>query len=1228
MALLAGGFLPGPAAGAAEGAGGIAPPVAGNLPWLVLPCVLAALSWWRHRIRQRRRACELRDLQERLAWFAGHAHDAVLVFDPEWRVIDANDRAAEMYGYTRNELLALGAGDLGDPAGPEWHVQAAAAADATLEFVHRRKGGAGFPAECSLRNLTRGGRPHVLALIGDVTGRRRVEAELRGAREAAERRAAELTAIMEAVPAAVFVGHGEDCREMSGNRVAHELLGLPAGRNLSATATAAAGPAPAFRLQRQGRDLPAGALPVQTAARGLPVRDCEIEVVRADGSVRTLFGNAVPLPDASGRPRGAVGAFVDITDRKRSERALRERESIFSSIVDQAVEGIALIEAESGRIVEFNAAAHRNLGYSSAGLAATRAADLLEGRSEELMRAKIAETIRVGALTMEGVLRHRNGDLLDVRISARHLVLDGRDYVAAIWSDISASKRTERELQAARRMAERAAADLAAIMDAVPAAVFIAQDPECRTITGNSVTRKLLRLPPGANISKSAPAGDGPVNFRTFKDGREIPAGELPVQQAARGIVVTGNELDLVFDDGTVCTTLGDARPLFDADGQLRGAVAVFFDITERKRMEQSVREGRDLLAETQKIARIGSWEIDHRHDRLSWSDEIFNLFELAPPAGDAGRLLKPLGDGQRAQFHALIHPEDRARVESTFAEALRQRTVFSVVHRILFPDGRVKVVSESARHYYAADGTPLRSLGTVIDITVRYEAEEALRRNERVLSAIFEGASIGICYADVQRGIQKVNARLCSLLGYSEVELQMLDYRAYTTPEDVTVEEEQIHAIREGRSEGFVREKRFVRKDGTSFWGNLGLSASRDRAGRLSGYVVIIEDITERRQARESLRQFNAELEQRVAARSSEIQGLLDSIPDTVLICDADGKTVSCHPPRSAAPPAFIAECPACDGRGCTNPVVAGVVAEVCALVRDAGQATVHECDREFAGTLYSLEARAAPVGSGRVLILLRDISQRKRLEREVHASLERERQLSEMKSQFISVASHEFRTPLAAAVSTAQLLERYGERITPEKRRVLILRLERSLHRLTEIINDVLVVSRVDAKRLAVHRVPTDLGQLVREVINEVGEGDRLGHAFDFRPSGAPGTVLADVKLLHHIFSNVIGNAVKYSPEGTTVRIALHVGEGDFTLTVADEGIGVPPGEEGRIFEPFGRASNVGEIGGTGLGLDIVRRFTELMGGRIDLVPSAKGATFRINIPLNAGEAYHVAA
>jgi len=251
------------------------------------------------------------------------------------------------------------------------------------------------------------------------------------------------------------------------------------------------------------------------------------------------------------------------------------------------------------------------------------------------------------------------------------------------------------------------------------------------------------------------------------------------------------------------------------------------------------------------------------------------------------------------------------------------------------------------------------------------------------------------------------------------------------------------------------------------------------------------------------------------------------------------------------------------------------------------------------------------------RYVALKDDITAQKRFEAETTAMLQQERKISEMKSQFISVTSHEFRTPLAAAVGSLELLERHADRMTPAKRAELLARTQRSLGRLTEIINQVLNISRVESGRVTVKRERLDLSHFAHETIREIEVGDRQQHQFVYAETGGPAVVSADPSLLHHILSNLLGNAVRYSPVGTTVTLNLDLGETEFVLTVSDEGIGVPEAEREAIFQPFIRGSNVGQISGTGLGLNIVKRYVELMGGSIRLIPSERGARFQVRIP-----------
>lgn len=408
--------------------------------------------------------------------------------------------------------------------------------------------------------------------------------------------------------------------------------------------------------------------------------------------------------------------------------------------------------------------------------------------------------------------------------------------------------------------------------------------------------------------------------------------------------------------------------------------------------------------------------------------------------------------------------------------------------------------------------------------------------------------------------------------------------------------------------------------KDGSVVPTEVVASLLLDAAGRPTHVLSVARDISERRRAREALERFNQELEERVAlrtdelaARNREIQALLDSIPDTVLLCDASGTMISAHSPPELA------------GRdradGTNRNSQEAFWREIARAVQSdppAGDRTmVREFDRPMNGNVVSFESRATRVGPDRMLILVRDISARKRMEQDVLAHLERERQLSALKSQFITVASHEFRTPLAAAVGSVELLERHAARLPEAKRGELLTRIHVALDRLTSIMDDMVMLSRADSGQMKATRLEVDLGGFVRDVVRNIELADRRQHTFSVQQTGAPGAVPADTNLLHHILSNLLENAVRYSPPGTRIDVALEVGEQTFALTVADDGIGVPAADRERIFEAFVRGSNIGEIGGTGLGLNLAKRYTELMGGRIELLPAERGAAFRVSVP-----------
>lgn len=180
-----------------------------------------------------------------------------------------------------------------------------------------------------------------------------------------------------------------------------------------------------------------------------------------------------------------------------------------------------------------------------------------------------------GGRKAEVRLRIDDAAFVPVYLSVQKVVLDGDDCLCLIVTDLSAQKRYK---------------EIAAVMEAVPVGVFIAQDAECRKMVGNRMAYELLRLPSGANALESSLEQGAPRTWREVKDGRDIPSRELPMQIAARtGLPVHDYELDIVFDDGTSRCWLGDAMPLFDETGQSRGAVGAFVDITDRKRAAEAL---------------------------------------------------------------------------------------------------------------------------------------------------------------------------------------------------------------------------------------------------------------------------------------------------------------------------------------------------------------------------------------------------------------------------------------------------------------------------------------------------------------------------------------------------------------------------------------------------------------------------------------------------------------
>lgn len=252
--------------------------------------------------------------------------------------------------------------------------------------------------------------------------------------------------------------------------------------------------------------------------------------------------------------------------------------------------------------------------------------------------------------------------------------------------------------------------------------------------------------------------------------------------------------------------------------------------------------------------------------------------------------------------------------------------------------------------------------------------------------------------------------------------------------------------------------------------------------------------------------------------------------------------------------------------------------------------------------------------------LVVVKDITKRKKVENDLIANLERERTLNMLKSRFVTAASHEFRTPLTTILSSASLLENYDGEKLAAKKEVHLKRIKRSVHGLTELLNDFLCLGKLEEGKINAVSSMFSLKDMLDHIVTEFDglkkEGQHI--ALDYEPGGSH-FVSSDRQLIQNILLSLLSNAVKYSSTDSTITVSVRKEGSALMLEVKDQGIGIPLHEQSHIFDRFFRAKNAIDIEGTGLGLNIVKNYVELLHGDITFTSiENEGTSFSVRIPL----------
>lgn len=423
---------------------------------------------------------------------------------------------------------------------------------------------------------------------------------------------------------------------------------------------------------------------------------------------------------------------------------------------------------------------------------------------------------------------------------------------------------------------------------------------------------------------------------------------------------------------------------------------------------------------------------------------------------------------------------------------------------------------------------------GFIHDVSEIKKKEKDLEISRQRLNAIFDTAVDGIIIIDRKGIIQMVNPAVSKLFGYDDLEMIGNNIKMLMPEPDHSAHGSYLdnyHKTRKPKIIGIGREVEGLRKDGSQFPFNLGVSEVQTDNGVL--YTGIIHDLSTRKKIEDDLKSLNISLEEKVAARTTELTSTVNKLLST--------------------------------NKKMEN-----------------------------------------------------EVTERKKAEAALLTSLEKEQQLNELKSRFVSMASHEFRTPLSTILSSSALIGRYTEGEQQDKREKHINRIKSSVSNLTGILNDFLSISKLEEGKIENQVEEFDFEVLCTEVKDEIQGLLKAGQTISHQSKLPESLVIMDKRLMKNILFNLVSNAIKYSPEGKPIICIISFEKGNYIVQVKDQGIGIPEEDKKYMFSRFFRATNSTNIQGTGLGLNIVQQYARLMGGELSFESKeGKGSIFTVKIP-----------
>ncbi len=645
--------------------------------------------------------------------------------------------------------------------------------------------------------------------------------------------------------------------------------------------------------------------------------------------------------------------------------------------------------------------------------------------------------------------------------------------------------------------------------------------------------------------------------------------------------------------------------PLVDSDGEVVGVASLAQDISDRFSAEKALR------ASEQKYRTV----VDNVKEVIFQTDAAGLWTFLNPSWTEITEFT--IDETLGTNFLNYIHEGDRQQNLELFLPLIqRQKEYCRHEVRYLTKYGGYRWIELYARLTLDDNGNVLGTSGTLQDITENKQAAAALKESEKLFKAVFDRAFQFIGLLTCDGIVLEVNQTSLDFGGVTlrEVVGQLFWETAWWRHSPVA-QGQLKDAIYEARGGNFVRyEVDVVSGANTVVTVDFSVKPITDEMGKVVLLLLEGRDITERKQTEEALKSSLA-----------TNHALINALPDLMFRISADGIFVNFKASKThnvpLPPEEFL-------GKSVCEVMPLDVAELTMNGIKNAiatGELQVFECQMPINNKICHYETRIAVSAKDEVMVIVRDITERKQAETEIRNALETEKHLSELKSRFVTMTSHEFRTPLTTILSSAELIEDFGTIWSEEKKHLHFHRIKTNVKHMTQLLDDVMLIGKAEVGKLDCHPTKLDIVQFCRDLVEEIHPNNISNHQIAFVSQTHVLHAYLDEKLLRHILVNLLSNAIKYSPTGGTINFQLGYQSGEISFQIQDRGIGIPSPELEHLFSSFYRASNARNISGTGLGLAIVKKAVDLHQGKIAVESEVGvGTTFLVSLPLEQEKIY----